>query len=123
MGQISSVVTCKPGVRFGGFTAGLCRILSVLVEMAEDGLEGMPPTLVITSGSDHHHPPSRHVTFEAIDIRSKTFATVEAKERFRAAYERRLGPQFTVLLECLGESNEHFHAQVKKGHTYISEWE
>ena len=106
-------VRTKPGVRFGGFTPALCVMLSVLVEMDEGKpVGGQPEDLVITAGSDGKHSPnSRHYKFEALDIRSKAFPSPAAKEQFRAAYERRLGGQFRVLLEGFGRSYEHFHVQ------------
>lgn len=75
--------------------------------------------LVITSANDGQHmPTSRHYRDEALDIRSKTFASNAGKYRFRSDFERALGPQFRVILEGLGTENEHFHAQVRKGHEY-----
>lgn len=114
-----SVVTCKTGVRFKGFTPGLCRLLTVLTELASEGGADLPAALVITSANDSTHgPTSRHYRNEAIDIRSKNFTSHAAKLQFRADYEARLGPKFRVLMESVGTPNEHFHAQIKKGGTY-----
>ena len=78
--------------------------------------------LVITSGNDSTHGPgSRHYTDEAIDVRTHNFTSREARRNFRVRWEAALGPQFRVLLEHEGKPNEHFHAQVRKGHTYQSE--
>lgn len=78
--------------------------------------------LVVTSGNDSTHSTgSRHYTDEAIDLRSHNFVSRAAKREFRVWWEEYLGPQFRVLLEQEGTPNEHFHAQVKKGHTYRPE--
>lgn len=78
--------------------------------------------LWVTSGNDSTHGTgSRHYSDEAIDVRSHNFRSRMAKRYFREWYERTLGPQFRVLLEGEGTDNEHFHAQVRKGHVYVSE--
>lgn len=111
-------VTCKPGVRLVGLTAGLCRILSVLEELSRTAT-GLPAELVITSINDSTHgPTSRHYRNEAIDLRSKNFDGREAKRLFRGLFERSLGPKFRVLFEGEGTDNEHFHIQIRKGGTY-----
>ncbi len=70
---------------------------------------------VITSGNDSAHMKgSRHFSDEAIDVRTKTF-TSAYKRTLRKRFEDALGPQFRVLLEGEGTTNEHMHAQVKKG--------
>ena len=104
-------VTTKPGVRFGGFTAALCRILTVVEECARPLIE--PPEVVITSGSDGtHKPTSQHYTFSAVDIRTRNF-TPTMRARFAASLAARLGPKFTVL-----DEGDHWHVQVKKGGRY-----
>lgn len=99
----------------------IARMVRVLTELAVD-LEGRglwTGDLVITSGNDSRHGAnSRHYVDEAIDVRSHNFASRAAKREFRATFEAALGPQFRVLLECEGTANEHFHAQVRKGHVY-----
>jgi hypothetical protein len=78
--------------------------------------------LIITSGNDSRHSVgSRHFTNEAIDVRTHNFHSRTMKRAFRGWWENELGPQFRVLLEHEGTPNEHFHAQVKKGHTYRPE--
>lgn len=78
--------------------------------------------LWVTSANDSAHGKgSRHYADEAIDIRSHNFRSRAAKRTFREWYEVALGPQFRVLLEGEGTANEHFHAQVRKGHVYVSD--
>ena len=74
---------------------------------------------MITSANDSTHlPTSKHYLDEAIDLRSNNFQA-ESKAMFRTELEKflNLGSPcpFTVLLEDIGTSNEHFHVQVKKG--------
>jgi hypothetical protein len=107
-----AVVRVKQGARFEGFTRELCRILLVLVNVSENML-GLPSEVVVTAGSDGEHMEgSRHYTYQAIDVRSKTM-TPDAKLAFRLALLRELGPNYLVLLEGAGGPNEHFHVQFK----------
>lgn len=111
-------VLCKKTVRFVEFGPAMLRLLTVLHDLRTH--PDVPPSgLVITSANDSGHMAgSRHYTDEAIDVRSKTFASTAAKLRFRRDFEAALGASFRVLLEGPGTDNEHFHAQVRKGHTY-----
>jgi hypothetical protein len=109
------MVVCKSDVKFGGFTPALCYILTVL-----NALSKQYP-IMITSGSDGTHMAgSKHYTFEASDIRSNWYKS-DIKVKVKTALENALGSQFTVLLENENGPNEHFHIQVRKGHTYIME--
>ena len=75
--------------------------------------------VVITSANDSTHgQKSRHYTNEALDLRSKSFPSVVAKQKFTALLRAELGPAFTVLFEGAGTPNEHWHLQTKKGTTY-----
>ena len=75
-------------------------------------------TITYTSINDSTHVKgSRHYTNEALDLRSKNFRR-EHKPLFREHLQSRLGPQFTVLLEHEGGTDEHYHVQVKRGTTY-----
>lgn len=109
-----TVVRCKDGVKFGGFSAGLARILVAVCEVAEEVLY----PLTITAGSDGTHlPTSRHYTFEAVDLRTKHLAP-EDKAKLQLRLLAVLGPQFSVLLEDEGGPQEHLHLQPRKGHIY-----
>lgn len=113
-----ATVTVKATVRFEEDSLALGRLLGVLLQVAASWDEP-PDVLVVTAGSDGQHMKgSRHYTGEAIDVRSHNFPTLEAKERFREAYQMALGPRFRVLFESVGTNNEHFHAQVMRGGTY-----
>ena len=116
--------TKSSGVRLNFASEPIRRLVRTLGEIAdhydEPGI-AKPWTgdLVITSGNDSTHShASRHYRDEAIDVRTHNFRSREAKRTFRAAWEMALGGQFRVLLEGEGTPNEHFHAQVRRGHTY-----
>lgn len=109
-------IEAKPGVAFDRPSAERDRLITTLLLLERE--EGWPITITITSGSDGQHSPgSQHPKGTAIDIRSHSFSDF-SRERFRAAYEAKLGPQFRVLHEYIGTPQEHFHAQVRKGHTF-----
>jgi hypothetical protein len=105
-------------VRFAIITPALLHMLATLERLSRE-LFGLPDEgLVITSGSDGQHMAgSKHYTGEAFDLRTKTLNATMRSTLMREL-RRELGPQFTVLLEDAGTSNEHAHVQVKKGATW-----
>jgi hypothetical protein len=108
-------VTCKPTVRFKGFTFPLLTILDTLVWLDAHKVKGQPEDLVITSANDSRHKVgSKHYENLAVDVRSKSFADATARELFICALAKELGASFTVLYEGDGTPNAHFHVQVKK---------
>lgn len=110
------MVICKATVRFKRFTPAMLTLLNALYAADQGRMEGQPADLVITSANDAAHlATSKHYTDQALDVRSKTFATEAAKRDFLVSLRAQLGPQFTVLYEDAGTPNEHFHLQVKKG--------
>jgi len=112
------MVTFKPSVRMHRLTPALHRMLDVLFTV-DGSLPWLPTDLVVTSINDSHHGMgSRHYTDEAIDVRSHSFASLADRYAFRRLLIERLGESFTVLLEDEGQSNEHFHVQVRKGTTF-----
>jgi len=108
-------VTCKPSVRFKGFTRGLIRILVAVQRVAE---RTRMAQVVITSANDGKHsqrPRSRHYTNEAIDLRSRNFRTAAARDRFLARLREELGSRFYVAHESHGKPNAHIHVQPRRG--------
>ena len=108
-------VTCKPSVRFKGFTRGLIRILVAVQRVAE---RTRMAQVVITSANDGKHsqrPRSRHYTDEALDIRSRNFQTAAARDRFLARLREELGGRFYVAYESHGKPNAHIHVQPRRG--------
>lgn len=85
-----------------------------------------PDIIWVTSLNDSlHSERSRHYTDEAMDIRSKNFPTRTSKLHFVARYSALLNShpedphKFTVIFENEGGPEEHFHVQVRKGHTFM----
>ena len=112
-------VTCKTSVRFKGFTRGLIRILVGVQRVAE---RPQMKEIVITSANDGRHsqrPRSRHYTNEALDVRSRNFASGAARTTFVRRLRRELGPWFYVVYENHGKPSAHFHVQVRKGARYV----
>jgi hypothetical protein len=110
---------CKPGVTFGGFSRALLRVLDVLDQVAGLELPGVPPAITVTAGSNGTHAPhSAHYRFEAVDVRTKDFASAAAKTAFTDLVRRQLGPTFFVDLEMVGMDSEHLHVQLRKGQSY-----
>ncbi len=72
----------------------------------------IPPEVVITSGIDGNHGfRSLHYALRGLDVRSKNFPTLDSKERFAVALRNELGLGYQVILEHIGEPNEHFHIE------------
>jgi hypothetical protein len=128
------VLAVKRGYRQDGYSRGVLRILMALDTICRQRSQGVPLSLVLTSGTNAHtsgaHPPPR---CEAVDVRSTTFASTSAKRMFLARVMDELEPhgwsrttttgyecfttQFYGVLEYLGQPREHFHLQVRKGRT------
>ena len=112
-------VTCKTSVRFKGFTRGLIRILVGVQRVAE---RTQMKEIVITSANDGRHsqrPRSRHYTNEALDVRSRNFASGAARTTFVRRLRRERGPWFYVVYENHGKPSAHFHVQGRKGARYV----
>jgi len=56
-----------------------------------------------------HMVGSKHYIGNAIDLRSKNFPTLEAKQDFLKKVLARLGPGYEGFLEDGKQLNEHFH--------------
>lgn len=113
------VTTKDKSVQLIVLSPALMHIFNTLVGMNMEQIPIYPKDWVITSINDGEHMEgSRHYTNEALDLRSKNFKDQSTKEAFEAVLQLRLGKKFTVLLENIGKSNEHFHIQVKKGMTF-----
>jgi len=108
-------LTCKPSVRFRGFTRGLIRILVAVQRVAE---RTRMAEVVITSANDGKHsqrPRSRHYSNEALDLRSRNFTTPAARDRFLARLRAELGSRFYVAYEGHGKPHAHIHVQPRRG--------
>jgi hypothetical protein len=126
-----TIITCKDNVRLKGVTPALAWIFYVLDGFVRhSAAKYLPGELVITAIYDGKHlPDSKHYLGEAVDIRSKNFATLADRTTFRKELEDALnnhplataqgvGNRFRVLFEDAGTDNEHLHVQVKKGSNF-----
>lgn len=87
----------------------VCVIAAAAVNAANQCELGME--LVVTSGNDSlHMRGSRHYVDEALDFRTKTFSKVD-KAAWIAAFKKRLGPAYQIILEGEGTPNEHLHVE------------
>lgn len=68
--------------------------------------------LIVTSISDGiHSKNSLHYKGKAVDLRSKHIQTNELKLALLSDIREALGDEFDVILEHLGNENEHFHIE------------
>lgn len=82
--------------------------------------------VTVTSIQDGVHPAGpAHEHGRALDVRTKHLPTSALKHRFLVELERELDAhpdepgRFRVILEHEGEPQEHLHAQVKRGQTFL----
>jgi len=111
------VVRVKDGVEFKVIAPGGFRILRAIDTVADK----CSVDLTITSGTDgmHSGPDDPHHRGEAYDIRSQNLGPT-TKETVLNALRSLLDAtgRFYTFLEAEATSNEHFHAQVKRGTTF-----
>lgn len=68
--------------------------------------------LTVTSGMDGDHMEgSRHPGGLAEDYRTHDLPDVTTKKRMAQLVRRALGPEYDVILEDLGTTNEHLHVE------------
>lgn len=66
----------------------------------------------VTSGRDGKHlPESKHYTDQALDFRTKQILRDSDKQALAAMVRKRLGIEYDVILENVGEPNEHMHVE------------
>ena len=82
-----AILTKSRQVTFTELTPALAFILYGLEKFHRTNKVNQPDNLIITSINDSQHSPnSRHYKNEAIDIRSKNFASREDKRIFRQEF-------------------------------------
>ena len=115
-----AVLRTTTTVRFGGFTAALCQILTSLEQVARS--LDTPQTVTITAGSDGEHTThSKHYSFNAVDVRTKNFPDLDRKWAFVEQVQAALpAGKFSVIFESIGKAHEHAHVQLKKGQSFPS---
>lgn len=106
------MIRFKEGVRLNPRSPAILRLLTAV----EDVSEALLRDLTITSGHDGAHAVgSAHYRDEAIDLRVHD---VERPQQLAERMQAALGPKFYVVLEDIGQANEHLHAQLRKGETF-----
>ena len=93
----------------GAVTPKMLMCVAALVNAAEELELGVD--MVITAGRNGKHKEnSKHYTYEAIDFRTKHLKLAD-KRSLVEVMKRRLGSDYDVILEDVGGSNEHGHAE------------
>ena len=104
------MILCKESVRFSCLRIEIWSLFNWLTQIfADRGLK-----CIITCGTDGHGSDDPHTNGFAIDVRSKHLNNPEVKEDVLYEMKDRFGPSYTVLLENPGQSNEHYHIQIRK---------
>lgn len=98
----------KAGVRLGGLVPQMVLAYVIVKEVFAD--YGCP--CVITSANDGKHSvASWHYRGRALDFRTR-FAQLDGKEaELAVAVRDALGPDFDVVMEAVGTTNEHLHVE------------
>lgn len=94
----------KAGVRL----ADLCPQM-VLAAVIIDGIYGDVECVITSANDSKHGDASWHYKGRALDFRTKTYAG--DKQALRDEIKAALGQDFDVVLEALGEDNEHLHVE------------
>lgn len=96
------------------FVAGVIVPKSVIIACATINAAnqlGLTVNMFVTSGNDRvHKRGSKHYTNDALDFRTKHLSTAD-KRALITAVKKRLGPDYDVILEAEGQSNEHAHIE------------
>ncbi len=131
-----TVIKTKAGYRAAGYSRGGLFIRLAIDTVCRRRLIGQPATVTLTAGTNDHstgaHPLPR---CEAVDVRVKggVFRGAQAKRLFLLAVLVELGPlvnarqgskgyevfteHYYGILEDEFGVDEHFHLQVRRGHT------
>ena len=94
----------KPGVRLTDLAPQM-----VLAALVIDGLYGDMECVITSANDAKHSAASLHYKGGALDFRTKTYAG--DKQALRDEIKAALGQDFDVVLEALGEDNEHLHVE------------
>jgi hypothetical protein len=102
-------IMARVGIK-SGVQPPLLRIFAAISNVAQE--LDHPKEVVITSGMDGQHMPnSYHYSLRALDVRTKTFSCIAAKQEFLELLKEELGGDYDVLLEGLGRLHEHIHVE------------
>lgn len=98
----------KSNVRFGNNYQALCFAVIIIEKIySEHGYD-----CVITSVNDSAHSTgSLHYQDSAFDVRTHNITTEVEKKTMLAEIKSSLTEDFDVLIENMGEPNEHLHLE------------
>jgi len=103
------MISLKPGVKLTGLAPQIVLALLIVHEIYRAA--SIP--CVVTSANDSQHGEnslhSRDGLCRAVDVRTKTWLL--DKQQLRIDVKAALGDDFDVVLEHLGEDNEHLHVE------------
>lgn len=106
------MLLARASCHFGIITPALLHILAVVEEYARYH----EYTVIVLSGTDSAHALySGHQRGEAINVRCRDLITREDQREFLAEILSRLGPEFQGAHEHVGQANEHYHLQLRRG--------
>ena len=99
----------KPGVRLHG----LCSQMVLATEIVREYWEELDvDTLVVTVGMDGSHVAhSAHYRGEALDFRTHNLAASIGRDTVVHELQRRLGADYFMQIEDVGQPNEHLHIE------------
>lgn len=101
-------ISLKPGVSLADLTPQIVLAIVIIAGVCHDF--GIP--CVITSVNDGvHSANSWHYKGRAVDIRTKYPVLNGREQEFAGMVKDRLGAQFDVVMEAVGEDNEHLHVE------------
>jgi hypothetical protein len=104
------MITCKDSVRI----SVLRPEMYTRFELVEAVFAKYHLATIFSCGSDGHGQDDPHTHGFAYDLRSKHIPRTELKHVILSELRQALGQTYTVILESVGEDNEHFHWQVRK---------
>lgn len=100
-----SLIRIKAGVLVSKQVIIACAVVNAANTL------GLTVDMWITSGRDGtHRADSLHYRDRALDFRTHHLLTPE-KQRLANAVRKRLGAEYQVILESVGEANEHLHVE------------
>lgn len=110
------VMQIKPGVRLHGICPEIVLALFIVSEIINRVSE---KSARITSGIEGGHSrASLHYTGDAVDIGSKEFS-IEIKNEILAQCRAALGDDYDMILESVGQTQEHFHLEFQPKSKYV----
>ena len=103
----------KPGVRLHGLGVEIAWASERVRELWEE--MGATACVITSAGDGVHQQLGGHYTGNALDFRTKTLPGGNSLIGMRNALSARLGPDFFILLEAVGQENEHLHVEFRPG--------